>query len=198
VDEDLALSSPAWVEENREVPPSVVDEDLALSSPAWTDYHDVLQLAVNTWLVGGTVGPMREITSLREGALPPVRLPPPGNHVGAAGVFRVGYNAVQKWSRDPIVFCGVYPAMLEERYESLVDAISAAVEVVSRILSREIEEEHEDLPLDELDEIFPVGGDVAQVVQWDRAEDPDGTVRVRAVYVNRYENVKVTAWVERE
>jgi hypothetical protein len=191
-------ASIAWVEKNREVPPSGVDEDLALSSPAWTDYHDVLQLAVNTWLVGDTVGPMREITSLREGVLLPVRLSPAGNHIGAAGIFRVGYNAVQKWSRDPIVLCGVYPAMLEERYESLVDANSAAVEVVSRILSREIEEEHEDLPLDELDEIFPVGGDVAQAVQWDRAEDPDGTVRVRAVYVNRYENVKVTAWVERE
>jgi hypothetical protein len=158
-------SVPAWVEENREVPPSGVDEDLALYSPAWTDYHDVLQLAVNTWLVGGTIGPMREITSLREGALLPVRLPPPGNHVGAIGVFRVGYNAVQRWSRDPIVLCSVYPIILEERYKSLVDANSAAIEVVSRILSREIEEEHEDLLLDELDEIFPVSGDVAQAVQ---------------------------------
>lgn len=180
------------------MPPFGADEDPAISSPAWTDYHNVLQVAVNNWLVGDTPGPMREITSLREGILPPVRLSPLGGPTGTVGFFRVGYNAVQEWSRDPIVLSGVYPAMLDECYESLIDANSAAVEAVSRTLWREIEEEHEGLPLDELDEIFPFGGDVAQAVQWDRAEDSDGTVRVRAVYVNNCENVKVTAWVERE
>jgi hypothetical protein len=72
------------------------------------------------------------------------------------------------------------------------------VDAVRRVLLNEVEEDHEELLLDELDEIFPVGGDVPQAVQWDRAEILDGTVRIRALYVNRDENVKVTVWVERE
>jgi hypothetical protein len=141
---------------------------------------------------------MREIIALRRGVLPPARPSSSAAPSRAIGPFRVGYSAVQEWSRDPRVLSQLYPATSEKRYQSLLDANSAAVNFVHRTLLREIEEEHEELLLDELDEIFPIGGDVLQAVQWDRAEHPDGTVRVRALYVNRDENVKVTAWVEKE
>ena len=136
---------------------------------------------------------MREIIALRRGVLPPARQSSSATPLRAIGPFRIGYNAVQEWSRDPRVLSAIYPATSEKRYESLLDANLAAVEFAHRTLLREVEEDHEELLLDELDEIFPVGGDVPQAIQWDKAELPDGTVRVRALYVNRNENVKVTA-----
>jgi hypothetical protein len=141
---------------------------------------------------------MREIIALYRGVLPPARPSSSATPSRAIDPFRIGYNAVQEWSCDPRVLSGLYPATSEKRHQSLVEANFAAVEFVHRTLLREIEEDHEELLLDELDEIFPVGGDVPQAVQWDKAEHPDGTLRVRAMYVNRNENVKVTAWVEKE
>lgn len=188
----------AWVDRDEEAPPPDTHRDLDLQSLAWCDYDENLKTAVNDWLVADTKGPMREVIALRCGTLPTPRSSPALDPPRAIGPFRVRYNAVQEWSRDPASLSGVYPATSKRRYQTLESANSAAVEAVNRVLSREIEEEHEELLLDELDEIFPVGGDVPQAVQWDRAEDPDGTVRVRALYVNRNENIKVTAWVEKE
>lgn len=74
---------------------------------------------------------------------------------------------------------------------------SAAVEAVDRVLAREIVKIQGVLASDELDEIFSIGGNVPQTVQWGRAEDPDGTVRVRGLCDNQHENVEVTAWVRR-
>jgi len=188
----------AWVDRDREAPLPGSVEDPDLESPAWSEYHHLLCTTVNAWLVADTEGPMREIIALRRGVQPPARPSPSATPSRAIGPFRIGYNAVQEWSRDPRVLSGLYPATSEKRYEWLRDANFTAVDIVHRTLLREIEEDHEELLLDELDEIFPVGGDVPQAVQWDRAEIADGTVRVRALYVNRNENVKVTAWVERE
>jgi hypothetical protein len=188
----------AWVDRDREAPQSDSVEDVDLESPAWSEYHHHLRTAVNAWLVADTEGPMREIIALRRGVLLPARPSSSATPSRAIGPFRIGYNAVQEWSRDPRVLSGLYPATSEKRYQSLLDANLAAVEFAHRTLLREVEEDHEEMLLDELDEIFPVGGDVPQAFQWDIAELPDGTVRVRALYVNRNENVKVTAWVERE
>lgn len=115
----------------------------------------------------------------------------------AAGPLRVRYNAVQDWSRDPASLCGTYPGTFRKHYQSPKSANSAAVNVVRQALLKEIEEDHEELLLDELDAIFPMGGDVPHAVQWDRANPLDGTVRIRALNVNRSEDVKVTAWVEK-
>ena len=54
----------------------------------------------------------------------------------------------------------MYLAMSEKRYQSLLDANLAAVKFARRTLLREVEEGHEELLLDELDKIFPVGRDV--------------------------------------
>ena len=103
---------------------------------------------------------------------------------------------MQDWSYDPKVSSARYSATTETRYYFLDDAYRAALEVLSTTLQTEIEEEDDEPDLYELHDNFPVDKE-AHMVQQDRAEDADGIFRIRALYVNDTENVKVTSGVNR-
>ncbi|KAK5174675.1 uncharacterized protein LTR77_001757 [Saxophila tyrrhenica] len=114
------------------------------------------------------------------------------------------YVAFCHWCENPIVYTNKYPAE-SISYRSLDEANLAAPRVVERVMREEHQsfvdadadgDEPIDLKLHA--ELFPIGdNDYQEVVQWDEATDEDGSIRSRAIYVNRDDALKVTAWVRR-
>ena len=188
-----------WVDQGREVPYAPQEPDL--TSRGWVDFHNTLQDAVASWLVGDSACPMHEILFLQKGTLPSPRpLPwPPGT---TNDHFIASVKAVYEWSRDPKTLTGVYPKA--RQFASLGKARRAADRMFWKTLQDEIEDDNynhdegEGVLLEAFQDMFPVGGNDHMAVEWDQADDADGTYRERVIYVNNFENIKVSVWVRRE
>ena len=135
------------------------------------DFQSTVEDFVHTWLVSDTKGPTHEISPLQSSIPPSPRRTQHFSLPGAECYFIVSFNAVQDWSLDPKVLSGRYPADAERYHHSLHDANDTASDILSKNLQSEIEDEHDELYLDELDEMFPVGEDNHRAVKYDRAED---------------------------
>ncbi|KAK5110034.1 hypothetical protein LTR85_001792 [Meristemomyces frigidus] len=155
-----------WPEPDTPAPDADNEPDRTL--PAWLGYHDALRQAVNEWLPWGCAGPMCEILSLRDGALPPRRLALDDPPLDVRSWFVVKYAAVYDRTRDPIMLSDVYPATAATRYRSPQAANTAAVDIIASVLRRERKvDEHEDdmLTIDDMDETFTLGEDLNRAVQ---------------------------------
>lgn len=173
------------------------DREPDLDSEGWTDFHDTLRITVDSWLVNVAAGSAREMISLRQASLPPARIDsaPRERSRNDSLQFTISVCAVYDWSTDPKTLDGQYPRVVGTFTGTLEAAERATRKAYRRIVGDEIEAENDEhRPLGDLQYAFPVGGEDDIAVQFDRALDADGTIRLRAIYVTEYENIKITAW----
>ena len=189
---DLDSQDMVWVDEDKERPPIRTSDELTLmATPAWQECLEHLRGLVEKWLSADSRGPMRELLSLLNGVVParsyvereePESRVPPSPREGATPyeykvMFQIweDYTAGQggyNMGLDGPASTGVYDA---GTYTTLEKANRKARSPI----------------------VYEFGSK-SEARLWDEHVREDGTVKIRAVFIDFANNSKAVAWVEKQ
>lgn len=187
---DLNSQELIWVDEDRERPPTSTCDNHLTATPAWQECIAQLRNLINTWLVIDSRGPMHEILSLSNGIMPsrgnPGREKPEMGArqlscKGATYEYIVMFQIWEDYTAGQGGFSHGFDRLATTGASSLGTYKSAetANEKAREAFKGEL-------------------GSKFDARTWDEHLRDDGTVMIRAVFIDFANNAKAVAWVEKQ
>ncbi len=187
---DLDSQDLIWLHEDRERPPTSAGDNRLTATPAWQECIAQLRNLINTWLVIDSRGPMREILSFSNGTMPsrsnPGREKPETgarqlSFEGATYEYKVMFQIWEEYTAGQGGFRHGFDGPATTGASSLGTYKSA--ETANEKAREAFKEEL---------------GSKFDARTWDESLRDDGTVMVRAVFIDFANNAKAVAWVEKQ
>ncbi|CAD6590557.1 MAG: hypothetical protein ASARMPRED_004855 [Alectoria sarmentosa] len=188
---DLHSDEIVWVDEDAERPPiSVSTENRLMATPAWQECLAELRSLVDAWLNTDSRGPMREVLSLFNGSVPSRSNAQREEHntsapqpywEGIAYEYKVMFQIWENYTKGQggRNMGNWRPATTGAYSLGTYESAKKANKKARKIFKIEL-------------------GSKSDAETWDEHVRDDGTVKIRAVFINLTDNAKAVAWVQRQ
>ena len=188
---DLDSQNRSWVDKDQE-PPSIriPNEDAMIATPAWQECLSRLRNIAETWLSIDSQGPMHEVLSLVNGVVPNRSY----TQRGESDLRHLQLSLEHTTYEYKVVY-----QLWEDYTEGLGGYnMGSGGPLTAGALSWGTYDSAQEANREARAALLNEFGRKSDAMFWNKHLREDGTVKIRAVFVDSADNTKVIAWVEKQ